>query len=322
VWTHAEHGRTLALSLAPLAVADVLAERLFRDQEAVVLTSATLRAGGGFDFLRHRLGLPDAPGEAVDSPFDMERSVLVQVPTDMPAPDQDGYQESLDRTVAGLAAELGGRTLVLYTSHGGLRATYHNVRHPLGGQGIAVRGQGLDGDRHRLVADFRSGAAKTLLLGTRSFWEGIDVPGPALSCLVVARLPFDVPADPVFAARAETFDDPFRQYALPRAVLRFRQGFGRLIRGGADRGVFVVLDSRATQRGYGPVFLDALPPCRRLAAPLADLPRLARSFLEAEPAGSASPGAPRAPDSHNAYGGGQDDRGSPAAQGHRDRVGR
>lgn len=286
VW--ARRGRTgrWSLHLAPLSVAETLGLRLFADKEALVLTSATMQTAGGFDFLRSRLGLPDAPGEAIGSPFDFERAVLVCLPVDVPEPAEPGYQEAIDAVVASLAAELGGRTLVLYTSHVGLQATYHRVRAPLGAAGIAVRGQGLDGDRHKLVTRFRARGARTLLLGTRSFWEGIDVPGEALSCLVVARLPFDVPTDPVFAARSDTFEEPFWQYALPRAVLRFRQGFGRLIRSKADRGVFVVLDSRARSRGYGSAFLDSLPRCGRVVGPAAEIPRRAREFLEEADGGS------------------------------------
>lgn len=280
VWARRERGRGATLHLAPLSVAEALTLQLFASQQTVILTSATLRAGGGFDYLRTRLGLPDAPGHAIDSPFDYRRAVLALMPADMPEPDLPGYQDALDQVVSAVAADLGGRTLVLYTSHSALQTTYHRLRTPLGGAGVAVRGQGLDGDRSRLVGEFRQPSARTLLLGTRSFWEGIDVPGAALSCVVIARLPFDVPTDPVFEARAETYEDPFRQYILPRAVLRFRQGFGRLIRGASDLGVFVVLDSRIRQRGYGQVFLDALPDCDRRFPPLARVPALARTFLE------------------------------------------
>jgi DNA polymerase-3 subunit epsilon/ATP-dependent DNA helicase DinG len=118
-----------------------------------------------------------------------------------------------------------------------------------------------------------------VLLGTRSFWEGIDVPGDALSCVVIARLPFDVPTDPVFAARSETFEEPFFEFALPRAVLRLRQGVGRLIRTAADRGVVVILDRRILSREYGQVFLDALPPMRRCISPVARTATTAQRFL-------------------------------------------
>ncbi len=120
-----------------------------------------------------------------------------------------------------------------------------------------------------------------MLLGTRSFWEGVDVPGEALSVLAIVRLPFDVPSDPIIAARAETFETPFDEYSLPEAVLRFRQGFGRLIRTQSDRGVVVVFDRRITSKPYGRTFLDSLPPCTVRAGRLADLPAAAARWLGA-----------------------------------------
>jgi DNA polymerase-3 subunit epsilon/ATP-dependent DNA helicase DinG len=151
---------------------------------------------------------------------------------------------------------------------------------------VTVLGQGLDGERSQLTARFRDPDRATVLLGTRSFWEGVDVPGEALSCLVVTRLPFDVPTDPVFAARAETYENPFFEYAVPQAVLRFRQGFGRLIRSTADRGVVVVLDSRVHTKRYGRQFLEALPPCRVHRGPLAELAGTVRAFMAADGGGA------------------------------------
>jgi Rad3-related DNA helicase len=163
-----------------------------------------------------------------------------------------------------------------------LRATYKAISQPLGEEGIAVLGQGLDGSRRQLLETFKAGE-KIVLLGTRSFWEGIDVVGEALSCLVIARLPFDVPTDPIFAARSETFEDSFGQYAVPQTILRFRQGFGRLIRSKTDRGVVVVLDRRLLTRSYGRLFLNALPPCTVRRGPLHDLPMMAARWIDGEP---------------------------------------
>jgi DNA polymerase-3 subunit epsilon/ATP-dependent DNA helicase DinG len=150
-----------------------------------------------------------------------------------------------------------------------LRATYAALREPLAGQRITLLGQGIDdSSRTRLLESFRRGARVTLF-GTNAFWEGIDVVGDALSCVVVARLPFAVPTDPVYAARAEQFDDPFSEYAVPQAVLRLKQGFGRLIRSRTDRGAVVVLDRRIVTRFYGQVFLRSLPPCSLKQGPAA-----------------------------------------------------
>jgi DNA polymerase-3 subunit epsilon/ATP-dependent DNA helicase DinG len=269
-----------ALHAAPLDVSAPLADGVFRDLRGLVLTSATLRAGDDFEFLRERLGLPDAEGLALEAPFDLRSTLLVCAPADMPPPQAPDYQPCLDQTLIQLARASAGRMLVLYTSHAGLRRSYHAIRQPLGDAGIVVIGQGLDGPRHHLVETLRRGDHPTVLLGTRSMWEGIDVPGEALSVVVIARLPFDVPTDPVFQARAERFDDGFLQYAVPQSVLRFRQGLGRLIRGSRDRGVAVILDSRFHGRGYGQLFQEALPDCATSSASRTDVAAIARDFLE------------------------------------------
>jgi DNA polymerase-3 subunit epsilon/ATP-dependent DNA helicase DinG len=281
VWL-SRRGNQVGVHSVPLHVGEPLSSRLFSDKETLVLTSATLRAGAGFAYIRDRLSLPDAPGEVVASPFDFDASVLVATPSDIPLPGHPDYQDAVDSCVAELATALGGRLMVLYTSYSGLRQTYHCIRGPLGAAGIAVLGQGLDGSRRRLLERFATPERPTVLLGTRSFWEGVDVPGDALRCLVMARLPFDVPTDPVFAARSETFEDPFSEYALPRAVLRFRQGFGRLIRRESDRGVFVLLDSRVLHRGYGRLFLEGLPGGQAWSGPRGTLAAAARQHLDGQ----------------------------------------
>lgn len=274
-----DNGRA-ALHEAPLDVAGALADGVFRDLRGLVLTSATLRAGDDLEFIRERLGLADAEGLVLEAPFDLRQSLLVCAPADMPPPNAPDYQPTLDQTLIQLARATGGRMLVLYTSHAGLKRSYHAIRQPLGDAGIAVIGQGLDGPRHQLIETLRRGEHPTVLLGTRSFWEGVDVPGDALSVVVIARLPFDVPTDPVFQARAERFEDGFLHYAVPQSVLRFRQGLGRLIRSQRDRGVAVILDSRFHGRGYGQLFQEALPDCARSGASRMDLPAVARAFLE------------------------------------------
>ncbi len=186
--------------------------------------------------------------------------------------------------------------MILFTSHSQLRATYRAISRPLEEAGIVVYGQGLDGSRRQLLERFRANP-RSVLLGTRSFWEGIDVVGPALSCLIIVRLPFSVPTDPVFAARSRAFDDPFREYAVPEAVLRFRQGFGRLIRSCTDRGVVAVLDRRVTSKSYGPSFLDSLPECAVYRGRLRELPQKAARWIEelqVDPAGLGSREPPEA----------------------------
>ncbi len=269
---------TISLHAAPLHVGPVLESKLFSQKECVVLTSATLRAGDGFDFVKERLGLWDVREHAVGSPFDYTRSTLLYLPTDIPEPGEAYYQKTLERALIELCTATRGRTLVLFTSHSQLQTTYKAISRPLGEAGIAVLGQGLDGSRSQLLETFKTDGG-SVLLGTRSFWEGIDVVGEALSCLVIARLPFDVPNDPIFAARSEHFDEPFSQFAIPQAILRFRQGFGRLIRSQTDRGVVTVLDRRVMTKSYGRLFLEALPPCTMRRGVIGDLPAAAAQWL-------------------------------------------
>lgn len=262
LWIAQGDGATPSLHGAPLRVDQALRERVYRGRRSVILTSATLSAGDEGDFLRDRLGLPEAESLVLEPPFDLREALWVLAPRDMPPPPAPDYQAALDQAIVQVALAAQGRTLVLFTAHSALRRSYHAVRQVLGEAGIAVIAQGLDGQRHQLVQTFRRAEHPLVLMGTRSFWEGIDVPGDALSALVMSRLPFDVPSDPVFKARAEAFEDGFHDYALPQSILRFRQGLGRLIRSRRDRGVAVILDSRIHGRGYGAGFQDALPDCR------------------------------------------------------------
>jgi predicted DnaQ family exonuclease/DinG family helicase len=272
----------VALHAAPLHVAGELESRLYVDKECLILTSATLATGSDFDYLRERLGLWSADELLIGSPFDFESAALLYIPTDIPEPGQSYYQRSVEQTLGALASATRGRTIVLFTSYSQLRSVYRAISEPLGDEGIAVLGQGIDGSRHNLLSNLKANP-ETVILGTRSYWEGIDVVGEALSCLVIARLPFPVPDDPIFAARSETFDDPFNQYAVPQAVLRFRQGFGRLIRSKTDRGVVVILDKRVLTKFYGSAFLESIPKCTVRQGPTGDLPRLAAQWIAGEP---------------------------------------
>jgi DNA polymerase-3 subunit epsilon/ATP-dependent DNA helicase DinG len=273
-------GARIGLASAPLQVADTLRAGLFDPKESVVLTSATLSTEGHFQYLRQRVG-PEEPRELLlGSPFDYARSTLVLVPQDLPEPGEAGYQAALERTVLDLCRASEGRALVLFTSYAALRATYSAVQAPLEEEGILALGHGIDGSPKQLLQALRE-SPRTVLLGTASFWEGVDVVGEALSLLVMARLPFTVPTDPVFVARSGLYDQPFNQYALPQAVLRFKQGFGRLIRRKTDRGVVAVLDRRIKSRNYGGAFLRSLPPCTVREEPLRNLPRAVADWLAA-----------------------------------------
>jgi ATP-dependent DNA helicase DinG len=279
-------GDRISLHAAPLHVGPLVQEHLFHKKNCIILTSATLQTTSpssdgrsGFDYLRERLHAWEADELAVGSPFDYESSTLLYLPTDMPEPNQPGYQRLVESSLMALAKALRGRTLVLLTSYNQLRQTAGAIRGGLADAGISLYQQGAGISRQQLLEGFRAGEA-AVLLGTRSFWEGVDIPGPALSCVVIVRLPFDVPTDPIFAARQGSFENPFYDYAVPEAVLRFRQGFGRLIRTKTDRGVVVSLDKRLLTKAYGRFFLEALPTCTVQRGSIANMAKTAARWLE------------------------------------------
>ncbi|UCD97421.1 MAG: DEAD/DEAH box helicase family protein [Chloroflexota bacterium] len=272
-------GRMPSLHEAPLHIGPLMERYLWHEKSSVILTSATLTAAGEFDYLRDRLQAMDAYELMVGSPFDYENATLLYLANDIPEPNQrQAYQRGINQSLVHLCRKTGGRTLVLFTSYAQLRATSQAISPPLAEDGILVYEQGEGASSHTLLESFRS-ADKAVLLGTRAFWEGVDVPGEALSVLVIAKLPFDVPSDPIIASRAETFEDPFFQFSLPEAILRFRQGFGRLIRTQSDRGVVAILDRRVLSKRYGKIFIESLPPCTTRVGPLGDLPRAAEHWL-------------------------------------------
>lgn len=250
----------IAVSGAPLAVGPSLRETLFERERCVVLTSGTLADEGQFDRVRHTLGVDTGREMALGSPFDYKKAALVLVPGDIPEPNRPGFNEAVAQAIKDVAIELRDRTLVLFTSNSALNTTRSAIRSGLQAENIKVVAQGIDGPPHRVMRALDAEKA-TVALGAASLWEGVDLEESSIGALMVARLPFPVPSDPVFAARSELYDDGFGDYAVPSAVLRFRQGFGRLIRSRSDRGVFVVLDSRMATRGYGAAFRDALPGC-------------------------------------------------------------
>lgn len=281
--TVAARDSRVTLHAAPLHVGSLVERHLFHPKEVVILTSATLTTGASFDFLRGRLAAAEADELAVGSPFDFKGSALLCLPTDIPEPNEPYYQKTVEQTLVALCRASQGRALVLFTSYSQLQSTAKAITRPLADSGLAVFQQGAGVSRIQLLESFRT-TERSVLLGTRSFWEGVDVVGPALSVLVISRLPFAVPDDPVFAARSETFENPFAEFAVPDAILRFRQGFGRLIRTKTDRGVVVVLDKRILTKSYGPQFLSSLPDCTVAKLPLAEIPEAARRWLSAPPA--------------------------------------
>ncbi len=257
------------LLLAPRRVGSLLEQALVHDMRTAIFTGATLRTADGFGFTRDRLGLWEVEAATVESPFQYETNTLLYLPNDMPPPNGSGYQQAVERAVIEAALAAGGRTLMLFTSYSQLRTTAAAIRQPLDALGITVLQHGAS-SRSRVLREYRA-AERAVLLGTRSFWEGIDLPGDLLRCLLIVKLPFAVPGDPLVAARSAELENAFRDYTLPDAILRFRQGFGRLMRRVDDHGAVVLLDSRLWQKQYGSAFLESLPTCHTRRAPLAEL---------------------------------------------------
>jgi ATP-dependent DNA helicase DinG len=270
----------VSLHAAPIHVGPLVEKHLWHAKEAVIMTSATLTTAGEFDYMKSRLNAAEAEELAVGSPFDYESSTLLYLVNDIPEPfDKMGYQKGIETGLINLCKATHGRALVLFTSYAQLKQTSQAIREPLARAGIEVYDQADGTSRTALLDSFKSSEGG-VLLGTKSFWEGVDVPGEALSALVIVKLPFDVPSDPIIAARSETYERPFDEYSVPEAVLKFRQGFGRLIRSKSDRGVVVVFDRRVVSKGYGHIFLDSLPACTKKAAPLAQLAREAAKWID------------------------------------------
>ena len=250
----------IGLFVAPAHVGNALRRTLIDRHRSLVMTSATLGVAGTMGFTMDRLGVSDIAGTLrVGSPFDHANQAVLIVPSDIALPHDEHFAEEAGVIVGDVARALGGRTLVLFTSHAAMREVGAQLA-GLEETGIAVLTQGVDGSRRAILERFAAGGS--VLLGTQSFWEGVDLPGDQLRCVVIAKLPFPVPDDPLIQGRSERYDDPFREYQLPLAALRLRQGYGRLIRSKTDRGAVVLLDRRVILQDYGPTFLASLPAVR------------------------------------------------------------
>jgi len=259
----------IRLVITPLDIRTLMEESLFQPHETVVLTSATLTVNGSFQFWGGRLGVPLGDDRTLTgvfpSPFDYAGRVLLGVPADAPGPENQRYEQYLTMLVPRLVSAVGGGALVLFTSYRRLEHVFAAVAEDLEKRGFTCYRQGGD-DRSRLLEQFRTDVA-SVLFATDSFWEGVDTPGEALRLVIIPRLPFRVPTDPVIEARMEALElagrSSFREFSLPDAVTRLKQGFGRLMRRQDDGGAVLILDSRILRKSYGRNFLEALPPCRR-----------------------------------------------------------
>lgn len=270
----------ISLNGAPLDVSVLLNQYVYANLRTVVLTSATMTIDGSFDFIAEHLGLESAEALDLGSPFDHEKSTLVYVPEDMPEPNHPQYTNQLIEVLGETLIATRGRGLVLFTSHRALRDARNALKGYLEQHNVIVLGQGVDGNPRQLIERLRT-TPGTVVFGTSSFWEGVDVVGDALSLVVITKFPFSVPSDPVFEARSELYDNPFMELSLPLAVLKFKQGFGRLIRSAEDRGVCVILDKRALSKRYGSSFIQSLPPGNVVVGSTYELPDEAARWIAA-----------------------------------------
>lgn len=252
-------GRGTFLQATPIEVSQMLDQRLFDVVDSVILTSATLAVSGGFDYLKERLGVRSARTELVESHFDYAKQALLYVPQSLPEPRNPAFTAAAAEEIITLLTASRGRAFVLFTSYQQMRLVYDTVSMEVPFQTLM---QGT-GPRSALLEEFRS-TPNAVLFATSSFWQGVDVPGEQLSCVIIDKLPFAVPSDPVVEARIaairENGGDPFSGYQVPQAAIALKQGFGRLIRSRRDRGVLALLDHRITKTRYGQVFFDSLPP--------------------------------------------------------------
>ena len=289
----ARHTSYIRLVAAPLSIADQMKKCFFNVKDSVVLCSATLRTGDKFDYMARKLGVSDIPPDRVKalvaaSPFDYFRQSLVMSADFLPDPAANplGYAEALAPLLRDLFDASRGRALVLFTAYEMMRSVADIARPLFDAAGIELIQQGEGVSREAMTAALKSASAsgrRLVLFGAQSFWEGVDVPGEALSCVVLARLPFPQVGEPIVEARSEKVTElggsAFRDYMLPEAIIKFRQGFGRLVRSKSDRGVVVVTDSRMGTKNYGALFRRALPASVHSTASADDLVSRARDFL-------------------------------------------
>ena len=270
----------------PLEIAQKMNTGVFEPMESVVCTSATLKTGENFNFWMNRCGLFFADksrllAKSYPSPFPYKSNVLTLIPQDIPAPDSYAFQEYIERYIPKLIRSSQGRCIVLFTSYDSLRKACEASRIELRSDGFSILKQG-DDDRFRLLETFKK-ETHSVLFATDSFWEGVDVPGESLSHVIIVKLPFKVPSDPVFSARCQAIEEKgrssFMELSLPDSIIKFRQGFGRLIRHSTDTGVVTILDNRVITKRYGQMFLSSIPETKLKVCRMNDCLHEISSFL-------------------------------------------
>ena len=253
-----KRGNAVYLHATPIDLGPILDERLFRQHGSAVLASATLAVDDSFEYIRGRLGLHSAYESLIPGHFDFRRQALLYLPEGMPEPRAREFPECAASEIQGVLQITRGRAFVLFTSYRQMREVHRLVSKRLGFPCL-LQGQGPNAE---LLDRFRQ-TRNCVLFATASFWQGVDVPGEQLSCVIIDKLPFAVPSDPLVQARTERISaeggNAFREYQIPQAALALKQGFGRLIRSASDRGVLVMLDNRIRTKSYGKIFLNSLP---------------------------------------------------------------
>lgn len=254
----------VTLNASPSSIAESVAPKLFRADTSVIMTSATLAVNNSLDYFQRRIGAIGIGGMILDSPFDHTRQMSISIAKEIPEPDTDGYAEALPDWIMRSVDRSHGKALVLFTSTALMNSTAHQLKASFGERNIRLLVQGIDYQRHELLQEFKRDI-NSVLFGLDSFWQGIDVPGEALEHVIITRLPFTVPNHPLIESRIEQIaqrgGNSFLEYTLPEAVLKFRQGVGRLLRSTSDRGIVTILDSRIFRKRYGRVFLSSIPKC-------------------------------------------------------------
>jgi ATP-dependent DNA helicase DinG len=277
----------MVINRVPLQLGDLLYKELFSKVNSAILTSATLAVGNDFTYIKERLGInylhPSERKEVIlESPFDYQKNVLVIISTDLPTPEDPKYSEKISLLLPDLIHAAKGRSLLLFTNKRQMIEVYNQIAPQLKEEGFHLFKQG-EKPRNRLLKVFQL-TSKSVLFGMDSFWEGVDIPGSQLSNVVIMRLPFRVPTEPLFQAKWEALQqegkDPFLNLSLPEAVLKFKQGFGRLIRTKTDRGTVIILDQRVTTKRYGKAFLTSIPGGEIIKATTEQIPILIKKWLE------------------------------------------
>lgn len=259
-WLYKKYDETVGIKSTPVFVGSHLQGGLFSQKASIVMTSATLSVDGSFAYIRSQLGLDENWEECIlHSHFSYPDQVEVIVYENLKAPATPGYFDQTCEIIQKTAQENGGKMLVLFTSRKAIEATYLKLAPILKAQGITILGQNVSGGRGKIIELFKQDPEHSIIFGTNSFWEGVDIKGEALNCVIIQKLPFDPPDDPIHCRRAMLYEKQFEEYQIPRAILRFKQGFGRLIRSSHDSGKVIIMDSRVINKSYGSLFLRSLP---------------------------------------------------------------